>query len=145
MNDEPIRAAVAAHVHQLGGYDAATELLGSIEKSQLHRYAEKGGTARIPLALAIDLDAIAGNAALIRLAAARLGYRLVPFDAATSVDSALDAVCDLVAKAGALAPSVREKAADRVFSPNERRDLHREIAAVQASLAALTTSIGGES
>lgn len=145
MDDRPIRAAINAHIKdRLGSYEAAAEQLTGVEKSQLQRYADLNGTARIPLVVALELDMLAGEPSLIRWAASKLNCRLVPFEARESVDGALDAVCDLVAKVGPLVQSVREKAADRKFTPSEIRDLHREIAPIGAALSALVRSIGGD-
>lgn len=143
MDELQIKAAVRRQVKAFEGFEAAAEALGTVGKTQLHRLADPNTDAHISLKLAVELDALVGRPELIRLAAIALGYRLAPLSSREAVADALAALGEVSVKVGALVPSVLEKAADQVFTTNERLALNREIGEAQGALARLLNSIGG--
>jgi len=144
MDARQIKATVERQIKKLHGFEAAAEVLDDVGKSQLHRIADRNTDALPSLCLAVALDEATGHPLLIRMAAAHLGYRLVPIDGGTSVRNALAAAAGLAKDAGIVVDSIFEKAADGVFTPREISDASRELSDLEARCVVLRAALGVE-
>lgn len=144
MDPLQIKAAVRRQIDALHGFEAAAEVLHDVGKSQLERITNKQTDALPSYHLAVALDQMTGRPELTRLAAAHLGYRLVPMDGDSSVADALAAAAGLAKDAGIVVDSIFEKASDGVFTPREISEASRELSDVEARCAAVRAALGRE-
>lgn len=140
--DKAIKAALEKQVKALGGVESAAHLVG-MGKTQLANYYHPDRSERLPLIVAMRLDEVAGEPAILTVAAGLLGYRLERIDGTAEGDiaAALGATASV---AGQLISEGILAGLDRKYTPAERRQLAHRVAALQGELAALTQALGTE-
>lgn len=140
--DKAIKAALEKQVKALNGCEAASHLVG-MGKTQLANYYHPDRSERVPLIVAMRLDQVAGDPAILTVAAGLLGYRLERIDnsAEGDITAALGATASV---AGQLIAEGIQAGVDRVYSGTERRQMGNRITQLQSELAALMRALGTE-
>ncbi len=136
-----IKTAIDVQISALNGVEAAAELVG-MGKSQLAAYRHPDRGERIPLVVAMQLDQMAGKPVILERAAALLGYRMVRIDQDDDASDITMALGLLAAAAGQLISTGIQAGADRVYTPQERREMGQLLAALSNTSAQLTQALG---
>lgn len=128
--DPVIRAAVDRQLNDLNGVVAAARLIG-MGKTQLANYAHPNRGERIPLVVAMQLDAVAGRSEIINTAAALLNYRMEPMEHAEPGDL-MTATAKLGGEYAHFAEMAIAGNADGIVTPREWRGLCQQALGLRA-------------
>lgn len=132
-----LKAATRRACEQSGRLDDSAERT-RVSKAQLSKYGDpkEPGANFVPLDVAADLDAMAGDPVLARALAAVAGYDLVPMSAMPATDTHLGHLGSIAREAGEVMAGLADSLADGTVTPAEALQLDKDAAELIAALDA---------
>lgn len=138
-----LKSATRRAVSLAGPLDRIARKQTRLDAATISRAGNPEASNFLPLDVALDLDALAGDDVILRMMARLRGYDLVPIGRRAQQENLIKAAGDVAKESGELVHETINAAADGDVTPSEAKTIDAEAAQVEGIVACIRRHVHG--